>query len=256
MNAFAVIGDPIEHSWSPRMHTAALEFLGRPERYETIRVPVGEVEATLERLRDQGYLGVNVTVPHKERALAWAREADELARRCGAANTLRLADRAARNTDAPAVVHVLRAYQVLPPAEVLVLGAGGAARAALVALSEAGYRPVGWNRSLDRMESLLAELGIEGEVDPKAGARAATINATSASLVGEAPPVLWEAPPGSLAFDMMYGQGVTPFLAQAQTVGMRIVDGREMLVEQGALALEWWLGIEAPRTIMREALPA
>lgn len=254
---FAVIGDPIAHSWSPVMQAAALQHLGRRERYLAVRVPPGEVADALARLESNGAMGVNITLPLKEEASQWARVRDVVAERCGAANVLRLAGREAINTDAPAFVATLARLGVAPAAKVVLLGAGGSARAMLPALVDAGYAVAAWNRTQARIESLIAELRLPVAVLPRPSIfdAAVVVNATSASLSAEPLPVPWEsAPPKLLAYDLAYSRSLTPFLWAAAEAGVRTVDGRYMLVEQGALSLEWWLGEPAPREVMLRAI--
>ena len=138
---FAVIGDPVGHSLSPRMHAAAYQALGLSYRYLAIHVLPGEVGQALARMESLGYQGVNVTVPHKEEALAWAKDSEPLARRVRAANTLRLADKACINTDAPGFLDTLSEFHP-EPRTAIILGAGGSARAIAVALMGAGPAPL------------------------------------------------------------------------------------------------------------------
>jgi shikimate dehydrogenase len=252
---FAVLGEPIAHSWSPRMQNAALAALGLPYRYVAVRVPPGELPEALDRLEGLGYIGANVTVPHKEAALEWANVREPFAARCGAANTVRFADGACRNTDGPALASTVR--DLSPPSDsALLLGAGGAARSSALALVEAGYRLRIYNRTPERAERMVADLGVDAEVIPTPDAQGAglIVNATSASLGGSSLAVEWPEDRGAVAYDLMYGETPSPFLQAAARQGLRVVDGRRMLVEQGALALEWWLERSAPREAMAGAI--
>ena len=254
---FAVIGDPVHHSLSPKMHSAAYAALGLPHTYYGIHVPTGEVGEALERLSSLGYQGINVTVPHKEEALNWADVVEPMAARVRAANTLRLKDRACINTDAPGFLDTLGEFH---PTEkkVLLVGAGGSARALIVALLSDGYSIKLTNRTLEKAHSLAEELGsnqlsVSESADPDGCAL--ILNTTSASLNKEELPIQWDrAMPGALAYDLMYARPTTPFLAKAFSLGLATMDGLPLLVAQGARSFEWWLGIEAPRTAMREAL--
>lgn len=254
---FAVVGDPVSHSWSPRMQMAALRALGRQERYVAVRVPIGEFDGALERLRTLGYLGVNVTVPLKEEAARWATAPDDLVVRLRAANTLRLADGSATNTDVGGILDSCNSAGIRPPAQALVLGAGGTARAALVALASAGFGIRVYNRTPARAEAMVRELGVPADVVERPDPRgvALILNATSASLSGGRLPIDWSlAEPGAVSIDAMYGLKASPFVEEALRAGLRAYDGRELLVAQGARSLEWWLGVDAPRATMREAL--
>jgi shikimate dehydrogenase len=254
---FAVIGDPVEHSLSPRMHAAAFRALGLPYRFVSLRVPAGRVGECLESLRSAGYIGVNVTVPHKEEALVWAERTDKFSRRIRAANTVSLGERSAANTDGDGFLDTLAVLEVHPGSSALVLGAGGAARAVSAALSDAGYGLRLWNRTPERASALAESLGLPAAIldvpDPEGVAL--IVNATSAGFAGAAPPVLWErAPDSALAYDLSYGPAPGPFLAEAACRGLRRTDGVPLLVAQGARSLELWLGVSAPRDVMLKAI--
>jgi shikimate dehydrogenase len=254
---FGVIGDPVGHSLSPRMHTAIYRALRLTYRYTAIQVPAGEVAEALAHLWSIGYQGINVTVPHKEEALAWAKSVEPLARQVRAANTLRLANKSCINTDAPGFLDTLADFHPTQR-RALLLGAGGSARAVAIALLSAGYELWLYNRTLSKAEALAEEIGIPiGQVLAEADPTRASliVNTTSASLHNAELPVLWDrAEPGALAYDLMYAREPTPFLKSAERVGLNTVDGLNMLVAQGARSFEWWLGIEAPRGAMLQAI--
>ena len=249
---FAVIGDPVAHSLSPQMHEAAYRDLGLPFRYLAIRVAPGEVPQALDRLRELGYRGTNVTVPHKGEAMAWCKHVDGFCEQVGAVNTVDLRRRAGINTDAPGFLATLQGE---PVGQALVLGAGGSARALVRALVRDGWRVRLWNRTLERAQELasLTDSTVVETADPEGASL--VLNTTSASLDGEELPVEWERVlPGALAYDLAYG--TSPYLQTASQHGLRTRDGLDMLVEQGALSLEWWTGEAAPRKAMRAALDA
>lgn len=253
---FAVLGDPVAHSLSPKMFSAAFEALGLDDRYVAIRVPLDEFEPAVDRLSELGYRGVNATIPLKEAAFRWSSAPDEFSQLVRAANTLRLEDRAAINTDAPGMMDVLEA-EAIPNGPVLILGAGGSARAAAAALHRSGREVRLWNRTQPRAEALASETGLPIQIqnEPSAAGCAAVLNTTSTGLTGEALAVEWnDVAPGAVAFDFAYGHGPTPFLADAGRVGLRTIDGRQLLVAQGARSFEWWLGREAPRSAMLQAV--
>lgn len=249
---FAVIGDPIEHSRSPEMHAAAFRSLGLPYRTVRVHVEPGEVDEALEHLASIGFLGVNVTVPHKEAAWRWSgRSGDGLSARIGAANTLRLATRECINTDGPGFVDTLESL----PERALLLGAGGSARAIAASLEDAGVELTIWNRTRERAEALKRELDLQAEIldEPDLAGFDLIVNATSAGLHGGGPGLEWGvAKPSALAYDLVYGS--TPFLEAAAARGLQTMDGIPLLVAQGARSLEWWLGVEAPRAAMLKAL--
>jgi len=245
---FAVIGDPVSHSLSPAMHNAAYTALCLPLRYMAIQVRPGEVADAFAHLKSLGYRGVNCTVPHKLEALQACREVEPFAREVDAVNTVRLEDMAGRNTDGPGFLASLNDI----PRTALVLGAGGSSRAIVAALLGKGVDVRVWNRTAERARQLFGDRAVaHARVKPFD----LVVNTTSASLQGERLPIDWSDPrPGLVAFDLMYGDGPTPFLKDAQPYAKQLVDGRRLLVEQGALAFEWWLGISAPREAMWQAV--
>lgn len=248
---YAVVGDPVAHSWSPALHTAAYRGLGLDLAYRAVQVPLDEFPAALERLAGLGYQGLNVTVPLKEAAASWGKP-DDL--RLGAANAIRLGDRSATNTDVPAFLGSLGG---LAPGRALILGAGGSARALAIGLADAGWELVGYNRTRARLDALVRDHGLPLSplASPDPSGCSLVVNATSASLVGLCPEVDWHsAESAALAYDLAYGRGLTPFLIRAASHGMRTQDGLEMLVRQAALSIEWWLGRAPDLATMREAV--
>jgi shikimate dehydrogenase len=252
-----VLGHPVEHSRSPAMHNAAFEALGLDWRYVKLPVAPDVFEEAVRALPESGYRGANVTIPHKEAALALGDDASDAARAIGAANTLTFADGSihADNTDAAGLLAAL-------PGEprglaALILGAGGAGRAAAWALRDAGADVSVWNRTPKRAASLAADLGV-ASVEAPVGAEL-VVNATSVGLQPGDPleelPVAWIDPP-RVAVELVYGDHETPFAAWAQSVGAELVDGLEVLVRQGALSFESWTGHEAPLDVMRRAARA
>lgn len=254
---YAVIGDPIGHSLSPAMHQAAYRALGLELRYEAIQVPRGEVPRAFSHLKDLGYRGVNVTVPHKEEAFLWLSDPDEACRRIGSANTLDLVTGRGTSTDGPGFLDTLADLGVPASARFLILGAGGTARALVDAVARAGYEVKLWNRTRERAEELRMELGPDFTIvrEPSPERADVIVDATSASRTGQFVPLDWSrATPGALAYDVSYGAAPSAFLRAAEGKGLRTVDGRALLAAQGARSLEWWLGVIAPRAVMREAL--
>jgi shikimate dehydrogenase len=261
-----VCGWPVAHSRSPQMHGAALRASGLHDwRYLRLPLPPELFAETVAALPAAGFRGVNVTIPHKEAALALADEASDAAREIGAANTLTFEDGRvhADNTDAPGFLDALPATASVRGARALVLGAGGSARAVVWALCRAGAREVlVWNRTPERAEALARAIGPPARAVPGAQALALpeiVVNCTSIGLAGETAP--FKALPlqaddlgaGSLVVDLVYRDGGTRFLEAARTRGADVVDGLEILVAQGAASFERWTGKVAPRTVMREA---
>ena len=236
------------------MHNAAFEALGLDWRYVKLPVPPADLEATVRALPESGYRGVNVTIPHKEAALALADEAGDAARAIGAANTLTFEDGAIRadNTDAAGLLAALGDDPRGMTA--LVLGAGGAGRAAAWALREAGAEVGVWNRTSERALALAGELGVASVEAPTEADL--VVNATSVGLAPGDPiedlPLAWIDPP-AVAVELVYGDHETPFQAWADAGASRVVDGLEVLVRQGALSFERWTGREPPLDVMRSA---
>ena len=239
------------------MHNAAFEALGLDWRYVKLPVAAELFEETVRALPASGYRGANVTIPHKEAALAVADDADEPARAIGAANTLTFADGSiyAANTDAPGLLAALPREPKGTSA--LELGAGGAGRAAAWALREGGAEVSVWNRTPERAAALAAELDVMAAEAPEAADL--VVNATSVGLrpddAIEELPLAWIDPP-ELAVELVYGDHETPFAAWAEAAGAELVDGLEVLVRQGALSFERWTGRKAPLDAMRKAARA
>jgi shikimate dehydrogenase len=266
MPSLAVIGYPVSHSRSPAMQNAALAELGLAGEWEygAVEVEPERFEAQVRELAAEGYAGANVTVPHKEAALALADSASETATAIGAANTLSfghgaesgVATIAAENTDAGGLLAALPS----PPRSkrALVLGAGGAARAVVWALARAGAAVAVWNRTAERAERIAAELGGAPVTDPAQGDYELIVNTSAVGLHGEDPfahlPLAADGfEPEQVVVDMVYGERPSALLAAADAAGATTVDGLEILVQQGALALELWTGRKAPLGVMRAA---
>lgn len=256
----AVLGHPVGHSRSPAMQSAALETLGLAGEwsYEAIEVAPGQFEERVRAMPGEGFAGVNVTVPHKEAALALADAPSAVAREIGAANTLVFAADGigAHNTDADGF---LRSLPVSPSGmRALVLGAGGAARAVVWALVREGAIVEVWNRTAERAAGLCAELGGTPVAAPDPPAYELVVNTTAVGLGGEDP--FAELPlspdrfaPEQTVVDMVYPEGGSVLLRAAEAAGAAVVDGIEILVQQGALSLRIWTGQDPPLDVMRDA---
>ncbi len=268
----ALFGFPLAHSVSPAMHHAAAEALEIALRYEPWQLPAEELGDALQTLRGETWVGANVTLPHKPAAAQLVDRLTPLAARIGAVNTIfkRDGELWGENTDAPALMRCLREFVggELTSQRVLVLGAGGAARAVVVALAELGVSDIAVaNRTDARAVALLGDLerraamptGL-GRVLPWQSLKESTafaslvVNATSAGLDGATLPITDLAPgPGTLFYDLVYGLDETPLVRYARASGFKAVDGLWMLVYQAALAFELWMGVRPPTDIMHEA---
>ena len=258
MKRACVIGWPVQHSRSPLIHRYWLKLHGLEGAYEKEAVPPEAIEAFLRSLGERGYIGANVTLPHKEAALAVAAAADRAATAMGAANTLWLDDEGrlhASNTDAYGFMTHLA--QEAPDwnrdkRPVMVLGAGGAARAILRGLIEGGApKIVLSNRSRDRAEALAERFGAPIEVvawedrDKALAGCGLLVNATSLGMTGK-PPLdldLSALPADAIVADIVYSPLETPLLAAAKARGHRTVDGLGMLLHQAVPGFERWFGI-------------
>jgi len=267
-----VIGHPVGHSVSPQMHNAALSELARGDarfadwRYFAFDVEPGALAQALGLMRERGFRGVNLTVPHKVLAAGLVAGLDPEARDAGAVNTLAW-DRSGWlgfNTDGHGLAAAIREDLGLElrGATIVLLGAGGAARAAAARCLRSGCAAL-WimNRTRSRLDRLLAQLGPLagatpiGAIAPGAAgaglpAGALVINATSAGLRdSDAAPADLGAFPGVAAvYDMIYNPPRTRLLAQARQLGLPHANGLGMLVHQGAKSLEIWTGIPSSRT--------
>jgi shikimate dehydrogenase len=273
MKRLAVLGHPVSHSRSPAMQTAALEALGIAGEwsYEAIDIEPPEFPGRTRALPEQGFAGANVTIPHKEAALALADEASEAAAEIGAANTLSFLDRRIRadNTDATGLLAVLPT-----PVEgraALVLGAGGSARAAVWALAEQGAAVSVWNRTPQRADELVRDLARVGGRTPAEGRlRAVTaeqirangyeliVNCTAVGMRDEDPFEQLPLDPdrldaASVLVDLVYAGAESRLVREARGSGATTVDGLEVLVRQGAESLRIWTGMDPPLEVMREA---
>ena len=270
---YAVIGHPIAHSQSPLIHGLFAQATAQDMTYEAIDggAEPGGFERAVQAFRAAGGRGLNVTLPFKLAALQMADEASDNARLAGAANTLRLDGGRieAHNTDGIGLVRDIERTVGVPlrGRRVLLVGAGGATRGVLLPLARAGAARIAIaNRTADKARALARELaphldGVAidgGGLDALAAGDAfdVVINATSASLSGQAPAVPATAfAPGALAYDMIYGKGLTPFLAQAQAAGCaHVADGVGMLIEQAAEAFAWWRGVRPDTRAVRARL--
>ena len=268
---YAVIGNPIGHTKSPLIHSTFARQTGQVIDYTAIEGRIGVFREDAEAFRLAGGCGMNVTAPFKLDAFAYATDLSEQARLAGAVNALKFdGDRVhAQNFDGIGlcrdIVHNL-GYP-LQGKRVLLLGAGGAASGAMLPFLE--QKPAQLllvNRTVSKAQALFEQFKgyAKGEfaycsypdLADVAEKFDMVINATSASLRGELPPVHTGVfAPGCLAYELAYGKGLTPFLKLAQGAGaQRLADGVGMLVEQAAEAFEWWRGVRPQTAAMIEKL--
>jgi shikimate dehydrogenase len=245
---FVLVGDPVAHSKSPKMHAAAYRALGMNHTYEAVRVSAEEIGSWVEKLRRGELGGINVTVPHKKAALEFA---DEISTSIGACNVLAMKNGkvVAFNTDVPAIA------EELGPADAgtaIVLGRGGAAHAAREALKSLGATKI----------IMRARAGGDEPLTPSGSEKDARwiVQCTSAGMTGAdsgdaiARAVNFSLAPSALAYDVIYDPLATPFLIAARAAGLRAKNGLGMLARQGAIAFEIWLGVRPPLDVMLAAI--
>lgn len=278
----AVFGDPVAHSKSPAMHNAALQSMGVDATYVAVHVPPADLEPALRSLPSRGFLGTNLTIPHKAAAFAMMDEIDESARELGVINTVMVDDGRLRgfNTDGPGLVRAIRdQFSVdIKDLRILLFGAGGGAGRAIAmqCAIEHCERLVLVNRTLEKATALRDELAprfrsdrLEGPVDRLEAIPHETealrrqldyvdliINASSLGMKRSDPPLLSAAllTPNLMVYDTVYSSGDSRLLEDAKSAGARASNGLSMLLHQGALSLEIWLNRSAPISVMRRAL--
>ena len=267
-NRVGVIGYPVEHSLSPVMHNAAFAALGMDDwLYDAMSIPPDILRLGLREPMQHGYVGINVTVPHKEAIMQFLRP-DETARAIGAVNTVDFRTGKGTNTDADGLLNDLAANEVAVSGErVLVLGAGGAARAAVYGLARAGADIAIVNRTMKRALKLVAQLretaGIDGAQVMTLDAAAdwgmsLIVNCTSVGLhphITQSPWIFGVPFPASVTvYDMVYRPANTALMQQCVAHGGRAIGGLGMLARQGAIAFELWTGVEPPVDLMQAVL--
>jgi shikimate dehydrogenase len=268
-----VVGHPVRHSLSPRLHQAAYRALGIDWAYLAFDVAPSSIEAAVEGASALGLIGLSVTMPHKEAAARLATRRSPMVRRLGAANTLTFLGRrvVADNTDGAGLIADLREGVPFEPSDrrCAVIGAGGAARAAIVALAEAGAREVlVVNRTPARAFQAATLVPGRGRVARPEELDAADliVNATPMGMLADggrggmsANELLVDSSrfgSGQLVVDLVYDPPVTEWLAQAASNGARVRGGLGMLVHQAGLQVEIWTGSRAPLGEMWQAVEA
>lgn len=277
MKHAGLIGSPVAHSLSPGMHNTAFEALGIEARYELWETSAAELEARVRSLRAPEMLGANVTIPHKEAVLPWLDACDPQATRIGAVNTIvnRSGCLVGYNTDAPGFLRALReqagtAFAVRHQ-HIVILGNGGAARGAAVALLDSqvgvlsilGRNPVHVETLVEHLRQQSSEQAVRGAILGTPGASSylagadVVINTTSVGLkAGDETPFIEieTLPVSALVMDMIFNPPLTPLLRAARAHGCSVLNGLSMLLYQGTLAFELWTGQNAPVEVMRAAL--
>jgi shikimate dehydrogenase len=266
MSQVYLFGSPVAHSLSPAMHNAAFKALGMPHRYTALDVEPQRLVNVVTTLRHGDVLGANVTIPHKEAAVRLVDDATDEVRATGALNTIvrRGSRLEGANTDIAGFEAALRVdgADLLAGAVVLLLGAGGAARACAYALLRLRNDVLIANRSSERLETLVRTLEVAGRRPravpwPAAGTSLevdAVVNATPLGMKGEDPLAAIELP--RIVVDIVPTSEVTPLVKRARAAeNVAVVDGLAMLLHQAARSFELWTGAAAPLEVMRAALP-
>lgn len=265
----AVIGSPVQHSLSPRLHNAAFEATGLDWTYVAFEVPAAGLRDALVGMRALGIAGLSVTTPHKDEAAALVDDLTPTAARLGAVNCIVNLDGAlvGHNTDGEGFVRSLAAGAGFSPAgrRCVVLGAGGAARSLVLALADAGAdEVVVVNRTVERAERAAALAGDRGRVVAAALADSdlsdadLVVNATSVGMEGVDahgtpcdPAVFHE---GQIVVDLVYRPLVTNWIVEASARGAWVANGVPMLAHQAAVQFEIWTGVPAPMDVMMAAV--
>ncbi|MGZ4902031.1 MAG: shikimate dehydrogenase [Halobacteriota archaeon] len=268
---YGILGHPIGHTLSPVMHNTAFDHFSLDARYYAFDVDEGHIEAAIRGAQALGFGGLNITIPLKEVVLHYV-EADALARRIGAVNTI---DRAGKgyNTDGVGAVKALEHANVrLKGASVVLLGAGGAAKAIAAQLLLAGARVLVVNRTQSRSVLLAHHMTTENlacgcddieayglsELDHLLDEADVLINATPVGMQGafedETLVTSKQMHSGLVVFDIVYNPLLTPLLREARAAGALAIDGVKMLVYQGAASFAIWTGLEPPVAVMEKAV--
>ena len=263
-----LVGDPVAHSLSPAMQNAAFAALGLPHRYELLRTRSDDIASAVARIRGEDVLGANVTIPHKEHIGRLLDAIEDTARRIGAVNTIFKRGGALRgdNTDAGGFTDGLAEKGIdVRGRQVLLLGAGGAARACAAELIASGAHVQISNRGPVRLQELARALpamveGLHSYAAIWPPPRSLDgfdvfVNATSLGLSGEDALEEIALPADVAVIDVVATAHETPLIRRAREAGCLAVDGLVMLLHQGARAFRLWTGLDAPLAAMRAALP-
>lgn len=273
MKRVGIIGWPVEHSLSPAMHNAAFAALGLTDwHYELLPTPKDELATRTENLVKDGFVGANVTVPHKQVVMPLLNNITLAARGIGAVNTILIEEGRTEgyNTDSPGFMLDLAAQNVeVAGKRALVLGAGGSAHAVVLGLSNGGAHvtvvarrdQAAWELRNNVRRGVSKQL----EVEVQSQSALAKIAPTVDLVVNTTPVGMWPKvdespwpdhvpiPNGTVVYDLIYRPMQTKFMQQAQSAGARVIGGLGMLVYQGAAAFELWTGQQAPADVMHAA---
>jgi len=265
MDVYGLVGNPVGHSVSPPMHEAAYAALGMDASYVAFEPPVDEIPAAIEGAETLGIAGLNVTIPFKQDVLELV-AADPLAERIGAVNTVDFrvdGEPVGYNTDAIGITRSFEHHGVdLDGKKAVVVGAGGAGRAAAFALSDAGCEVHIANRTVDKAIDLASEVshasgGSLETLDSQLSEASVLLNATSVGMKSDKTPVDSELLHDELTvLDAVYAPLETRLLREASAAGADTIDGAWMLLFQGVEAFELWTGQEAPVDVMNRTLRA
>ena len=268
-----IIGDPIKHSRSPQIHNAAITALGLDYVYVPFHVQPDNLGAAIEGFKATDVVGINVTIPHKQNVISYLDEISREATLIGAVNTLIFKEGGiiGENTDAPGFLQAMQEEGLDVPqgGSAVIIGAGGSARAVVVALALAGIRTICIaNRTVSRAIALETDLSEQTDAsiygigldDPKlsnaVGTSQLIVNTASTSMDVSHPLLIdpeWLAPQ-SIVYDIVYTPPETRLLQAAAEKDCHTIGGLGMLVHQGAIAFEKWTGVNPPVEIMRQAL--
>ena len=268
VKTYCIIGDPVDHSLSPAMHNAAFKALNLNCTYIAFRVARDELEAGIQSLRNTNIAGFNVTMPHKVAAMKFLDELDETCLKINAVNTVNNEDGKFKgyNTDMYGFIHPLKRRKIsLSGKTVLLMGAGGAARAVLTVLADEHVgKVILANRNMARAKDVAEHamnlhlncelIGLDDA--PKLAIKAdLIINATPMGMARE-PSIIKpvDIRKDSIVYDLVYRPMETGLIQSAKEAGATVVYGYEMLIEQGAKSFEIWKKMEAPRDVMKKTL--
>jgi len=256
---YCILGNPVGHSVSPVMHNSAFSAVGYNGAYLAFNVT--DLRGAVDGIRALGIKGVSVTIPHKVSVIDFLDDVDDRAIRIGAVNTVINRDGLLKgyNSDSPGAVKALTEETTIRGRDVVILGAGGAARAIGFGVISEGGRLTIVNRTVKKGEILARELGAEFRPlsDMRKVEGAILINATSVGMApqsNEMPVKAGMIAAGMVVMDIVYNPIKTPFLKTAERKGCQTIDGVAMLVNQGAFQFELWTGIKAPVEIMKRAV--
>ncbi len=265
---FAVIGDPIDHSLSPNIHSAAFRELNLENSYIAYRIPKGELSEGIESLKKIKIAGFNVTIPHKVEMMKYLDKMDESCSVIGAVNTVTNTEGILKgyNTDMDGFLDPFKKKEIkIQDTKILLLGAGGAARAIVAGVAKVKAKHITIaNRTLQNANNLTQfanKIGLDANaitienVGDDLKDYDIIVNATSIGLKNEPSPISLESiKPETIVYDIVYMPMNTDFLKKAKGKGAKIIYGYEMLLGQAVRAFEIWHGIEAPYNAMKKAL--